>query len=354
VYVAFVSATLAWQGGFIASATAIDERGDELSFDPVGAGPYYFDEWIQGERVTLKAHDAHYGDLPHFQTVELQIIPDETLAVLALEQGEIDVAPVGSIGAFRATKDNTALQISQAEASWQYWMYFETQQEPTNDVLVRQALAHASDLQAISDSLDGMIFVNPSYLSPMCLGWTDDITTYSYDLDRARELLAEAGYDDPGDLKIKMIYNKAFLYEEIAFSLQDMWSELGVDVSVENLDLAVLFPTMDRGEYNVAVSAISRLESDLFTAPFLLSTSASNRSHYVNPELDELIQATQVEMDTDRRAELYAQIQELVAQELPIYNAGTQVSTIASRPGISGIVPHPYIGLINFSLLTEA
>lgn len=345
---AFVAGVLAWQSGFIASAAAIEELGDDLSFNPVGAGPYYFEEWLEGEQITLHYFEDYYGDAPEFTTLQFRVIPDDSLAILALEQDEVDAVPIRQLGAYREIQERPELPLHQAESGWQYWAYFQHEREPTDDVLVRQALAHATDLEAISNAVDGMVSVNPSFLNPLVLGWTDDITTYEYDLEQAASLLEEAGFSEPGEVTLQMIYSEAHLYEEMALILQDMWSEFGVNAEVSVIDRALFAEEMRGGEWNVGIWAITRLESDIYSSDFMHSEGPSNYSNYSNPEADELIDQARVEQDTDARAELYEQIQEHVAQDLPVMCTGTMVAIIASRPGLTEVHPHPYVGLVDY------
>jgi peptide/nickel transport system substrate-binding protein len=342
------TAVLAWQSGFITSAAAIEDRGSALSFDPVGAGPYYLAEWNEGEGMTLRAHEGYHGPRPAYTTIELPIIPDDTLALLALSQGEIDTLPVWGIGAYRELQTADDIDLYEIEGVWQYWAQLQTQNPPTDDVLVRRALAHAADLDTIAAAVNGMVTPNPSFLPRPVVGWTDDITTYEFDLDRARELLAEAGYDDPADVNIHLRYTPARLYEEMGLILQDMWTELGVTVEITVDDQAVWSQRMNEGEWNCYPTGVARLESDVYATDFFHSEGPSNRPRYNNPEADQLMDEARVEQDPDRRAEMYRELQEIIAQDVPVICTGTWQTIIAASPEVTNIIPHPYTGIFWF------
>lgn len=351
VYVPFVLATLAWQSGCITSARALEEIGDQLSFQPVGSGPYYLDSWQQGQQITLKAHESYFRGAPAIKTVEIKVIPEDQVAILAMDQGEIDLIAVRQIGAYRELQQRSELTVYQAESGWNYWAYFQTQKPPTDNLMVRQALAHAVDLDAIEASLNGLVTVNPSYFNPLVVGWTDDLPVYDYDPDRAKQMLADAGFANPADVTIRIAYSKAHLYEEMALLLQDFWNQVGVNAQVELIDRALFGQVMQEGDWNVGVWAVTRLESDLYAYPFTHSEGTSNYSQWSNPEADRLIEAARTETDPDQRAQIYADLQALVKQELPIHNTGTMQSIIVTRPDVKGVIPHPYVGLVDFSLV---
>lgn len=344
---------LAWQSGFITSAKAIEELGDDLSFNPIGAGPYYLDDWLQGESITLRYHEAYHGDAPFYDTIVLPIIPDDTLALLAMNEGEIDVLPVWGLGAYRQILQDDSITIFETDGVWQYWAQLQTTQEPTDNVLVRQALAHATNLEEIAASLDGMVTVNRSFLPPPVIGYTQDITAYEYDLDRARELLTEAGYSDPSEVVLHLRYTPARLYEEMGLILQDMWTELGVTIEVTVDDQAVWTQRQNEGDWNCYPTGVGRLDPDVYSSDFFHTDGPSNRTSYSNPEADALIEEARVEMNPERRAELYHEIQEIIAQDVPVITTGTWKTIIAARPGITDIIPHPYTGIFPFQYARE-
>lgn len=345
---------LAWQTGFITSAKALEELGDDLSFNPIGAGPYYLHEWLQGESITLKYHEGYYGDTPHFDTIVLPIIPDDTLALLAMNSGELDVLPVWGLGAYRQILQDDSINLFETDGVWQYWAQLQTDMAPTDNVLVRRALAHATNLEEIAASLNGMVTVNHSVLPPPVIGFTQDITQYEYDLDKARELLAEAGYPDPSQVQIHMRYTAARLYEEMALILQDMWSELGIQIQITVDDQAVWTQRQGEGDWNCYPTGVGRLDPDVYCSDFFHSDGPSNRTRYSNPDLDAIIEEARTEMDPDRRAELYHEIQEVLAQDVPVITTGTWKTIIAARDGIDGIIPHPYTGIFPFQYAREA
>jgi len=336
---------LAWQTGFMASKKAYEDLGAAVSSRPIGTGPFQFDRWVPGEVIVLTANKDYYLGAPKLERLEFKVIPEELVALLALERSEVDGTAVRQLGAYRLVLGRPNIQLVEAPSGWMNYAYINTKKEPTSDVRVRQALAYAMDVRAMAKALDDMVIPNPSFLNPIVLGWTDDLPKYEYNVEKAKSLLKEAGY--PDGIKIRMIYVKAHLYEEFALMLKDYFSKIG-EVELVQIDRAIQAQEMRGDNWHVGIWAVTRLESDLYATNFIHSKGPNNYSKYSNPVADQLAERARIEQDRQKRAELYVQLQKVVAEDVPILITGTQKSLVAVKPYVKGLVGHPFIGLLEF------
>lgn len=339
---------LAYRGGLITSGKALDELGEELASKPVGTGPFYFDEWARGERTVLKAHEDYFGDPPAIEELRFQIIPEEQVALQALERGEVDVVPISQFPAYRSAQQSDEVNVQSVESGWNNMIFLRADRKPTDDPLVRQALAHAIDLEAFPEAFEGFVSVNPSFLSPITFSWTDDLPVYEYDPDRARELLAEAGYSDPADVNVELVFNDAYLFEDNALIVRDFWNELGVNVKLTEFGRADWLERFQQDPWNAGSLSLARWEPNEFSSLLLQSESPLNFSKWSNPEADRLISEASVERDPQAREELYVQLQELVATELPLIPIGAQPAYVALADGLEGVQPTAFNGVVLF------
>jgi peptide/nickel transport system substrate-binding protein len=347
-FAGFIPGVLCWQAGFIVSAKALTELGPGLSTKPVGTGPFYLSNWVKGEKMVLTANPDYFLGAPKIKTVELKVIPEDYVAVLALERDEIDVICMHGVAGYRAVLDRPNISVSVSPSGFMNYLTFQCQKSPTNKPLVRQALAYALDLKAIEESLDGFGELNFGHLPPTVVGYSADIKGYEQNLDKARQLLADAGYANPADCKIEMLYTQGYLWPDISLMMADQWRELGVTVNVTVVDRALWSKARSEGNWNTTIWGPTRYDSDSYIYPFVFSTGAQNYAKYADPDADQLILDARKEMDPVRRAAIYKDLQLLLLEDLPYLNTVLQNNVVAMKPGWTGIKSTAYEGLFEF------
>jgi peptide/nickel transport system substrate-binding protein len=208
--------------------------GDPLTSDyalghPTGTGPYEFVEWNRGENVQLKAFDGYWGEKAKTPNVVLTTIEDTGAKRDALSNGEIDgydlVAP-GDI----APLEDKGVQIINRPAFNILYLGMNQKQAPLDDIKVRQAIAYAIDKEAVvQQTLPPGSEVAKEFVPPMVNGYSEDVATYEYDPDKARELLAEAGAEDltlefnyPVDISRPYMPSPEDTYNLIGTQLEDV------------------------------------------------------------------------------------------------------------------------------------
>lgn len=315
---AFLHFVAAFRQGMITNAEAVAELGDDYGRFPVGSGAFEIESWIPGTEVVLKANDDFYLGKPAVSRVRYIIIPDESVRMFALQRGEIDVAINLTNPEMRnmlAADPN--IELGEIVSPTIHGVDLNTTLPPLDDVRVRQALYHAIDREGIAQFvLGGMASPAYSPLAPPYLGHTDDVPHYEYDPARARELLAEAGY--PNGFDLTFVWN-ATTNPEILLTLQSGWEDIGVRVHVESVDGGTWIRKLGEGTAPAIFKMTTRPDPHVFFTQAYYSGSLSpglNFSHYT--EIDDLIDAGVKEMDQEKRAEIYAQIQRKMMTDLPL------------------------------------
>jgi peptide/nickel transport system substrate-binding protein len=337
---------LAWQNaGFIMSKKACTKLGDKIPTMPIGTGPYYFDRWEPGEKVVLKKFDKYWrtpARIDEIEFWEFWVIPEETVALGALEKGDLDLVPLTQQGSYDRAKAMKGVYIARAKGGGarNYVYYLNHKMKPLGDIRVRKALAHALDLKEIASRITGLrIF--PSPMSPVVFGATDEFWQYEYDLDKARKLLAEAGY--PKGFELRLIYNKADLYEPVALEVQQYWNKI-VDVKLELIERAVYSKTLRKYKHDVASWGRTRYAPFLYAQCYLTGASV-NYSNYSNPKVDEVIKKAQTAMTEEESRKYWREFQKMVTEDVVNLWLGNQEALMAISNKVKDVIVMPSPGV---------
>ncbi len=198
---AIVESVLAWGSQMIAPKDYAERGYDEMVLSPVGTGPYIFKEHVADDHVTLVVNPTYWGGTPRFKEVIIRTIPDETARVAALEAGEIDIATFIPLSAVSRIEGNPDLEVRSVPGTRQFATHFATYNpkgEPLKDVRVRLALNYAVDRAGMCEQIfEGRCTpMAGQYLVNTQFGYNPNLEMYPYDPEKAKELLAEAGYSN--------------------------------------------------------------------------------------------------------------------------------------------------------------
>lgn len=344
------AAQLAFQNGFILCKNAFAKYGTDVEFHPVGTGPYHLAEWVKGDHSVLGAHEKCFEGPAAIPQIMVQVVPEESVAVLALAQGELDSVAILTLAGYRQVKTQRNIKIVSGKGAWVNFAYFHNQRKPVDDPRVRQALAFAADLRGIATKMGGAVDYDPSYLPSIVYGWTPEVTTYSLDVAKANQLLSQAGYGPQAKPQVKMAYSKSFLYEDFAILLQQNWSKIA-DVSLLELPVPEQYPDIisGKGDWNVALGGLTRFSPSDYNLYFdSHNMDVVNFPHWANSHADALIQAVAMEANETQRKGEIATLQALLADQVPALNVGVQNSIVATGPNLTGIAPYPFPGVVEF------
>ena len=314
-----------YQQGYIVSKAAALEFGDRFGWNPVGTGPFYFHRHLPRERIIFRAFKEYYGGRP--------AIDGDSLVRRA---GGLHQADRTGEGHLRTSWRRTSLtpdvkqQVTEMEAvldergpGGQYRIYFNHTRAPFDDIRVRRAFMHAIDRQAIVDTLwpEGLGMVASSPLPPGYFGHTP-VEVPAYDPERARQLLADAGYPDGltvEDYFVTMSYE----YPKIMTMIQEQLKHVGVDVQLQLVE----HPTYHRNIRNnlnpfVLYGGTRLTDGDVMLSLFFHSGEApdpatgnkgTNFAHYTG--IDDLLEQGRRTRDSDARAAIYHEAQKRIMDD---------------------------------------
>jgi peptide/nickel transport system substrate-binding protein len=338
---------LAYHGGAILSEKAANELGDKISHQPIGTGPFQWGGWLPGSEIVLNAHEDYFLGSPKIKKLVFKIIPDPSVSFNAVQKGDIDYYQVMNTGAYRSMlkiKDRNFKLLKPFNIDIGY-AWVNSVKEPTKHWKVRQALAHAIDFEGLVKGFGGMVEPNPSVLPRALPSWTDKLPTYKYEVELAKKLLKEAGFERP---KLNICYLKVENYEEYAVMLKGYLSKIA-DVELVLVDLARWADVARGRDWDLYVVSPTRPTEDLYASGSFHSRGPNNFSGYVNPQLDEIVEKADKEVDFSKRKALYVRMQEIMATDLPILVLASGNGVVIMKKSLEGIYPEAHPGVAKFN-----
>ncbi len=316
-------------------------HGDDLARQPVGSGPYVFESWTQGDTVVLTANPDYWGGAPAIDRVVFRVVPEVSTQIVELRSGGVDVLFNIPADNFRQLQGVAGLETNAFLGWGSVHLVFNTANPKLQDVRVRQALAHAIDKQLIVDELlGGLADVGVAPIPPTVRFAASDLEDpYPYDVERARQLLSEAGAEG---LSLTLdVYQNPDL-EAVAQVLQAMLAEAGVTLDVRVQEFAAYSETIqqDQAELYATSWGTVTLDADYTLYAFFHSSEipANNGARYSVPEVDDALEAARGTPDDAQREQLYRMVQERVLADVPMVTLYYPLSTSAKQPGLQGEV----------------
>jgi peptide/nickel transport system substrate-binding protein len=303
--------------------------GDEMSRHPIGSGPFRFVSAEPDKEVVIERNDSYWGENAHLKRVRFAVIPDATTQALELRKGSADIAINSLTGdTVLALERESNLEVLHAPGTVLAYMAFNTRDPILKDVRVRQALAYAIDRTPMIHYLF-RDFARPAYslLPPESWAYNGQVARYDCNPDRARQLLEQAGYPAVRGVRFHLVMKTSTDGNTrlMAAVLQQQLREVGIVLDIRTFEFATFFSDVTRGAYQVhSLRWVGGNEDpDIFEYVFhsaKFSPHGANRTYYVNPRVDALIDRARGELDQDTRKQIYAEIQRLVAEDMPYIN----------------------------------
>src|SRR5690606_36435951 len=298
---------------------------------PVSTGPYKVAEYVSGSHVRMVPNENYYGSAPKLAGIVFRIIPDTNTQVAQLLAGQLDLVGRLNPTALAGVERNPALDVMRQSQNIFYFVALNMDDERFQDVRVRQALLTAIDRQALIDALVqgyGQVATGP--IAPLLAALHNpDVEQHAYDPERAKALLAEAGWTPGADGVLQkdgqpfVIDMPTASYAELtpaSLLIQQFWADVGVKAELTTIEWnAYIQQVILERDYEASVAWWSMPPTPDVT-PYVSCSAAhtgNNIPNYCNEELDELLAAGRRALTAEEQQDAYYALQELLAVELP-------------------------------------
>ncbi len=317
----------------------VEEHPEDINQVACGTGPMMLDEWKINDYVMLKRFDEHWAGTPVTTSIKIRVIPEPTSRTIALEAGEIDwLSGVNSIDIARVM-ENQDLKTMEVPGSSIVYISPNQNKEPWNNKLVRQALHYACDKQSMIDVVyEGYALPGESPFPNIMPFWKSN--PVPYDLEKAKALLAEAGYPDGLGRTVELGVSSDER-NRMAQIFQADCAKIGIDIEIALMEFGTLMEHCDGNQDLIMLGWGHATNQDrTMRMNFHSSTIGpnGNRSWCNNPEIDRLIDAGAKEMDQTKREAIYHELQDLMADETPWIPIMQQITVYGMNKNLEGIV----------------
>ena len=299
--------------------------GSDFNLHPIGSGPFRFVSAEQDKEVIIERNDNYWGPKAKLDRVRFAVVPDTTTRALELRKGsadiEINALPPDMVFALQR---ETPLQVLHGPGTILAYMGFNLRDPILKDVRVRQAIAYALNRERYLHYVWPFARLASSVLPPESWAYDPDVTHYSYDPEKARHLLDEAGYKAVNGVRFHLTMKTSTEESSrtMAAVFQQQLSEVGIALDIRSFEFATFFSDVSHGEFQVySLRWIGGNEDpDIFDYAFSTSRiipNGANRQYYSNPRVDALIAQASTELDQNARKRDYDEIQQILSHDLP-------------------------------------
>ena len=329
----------------IVDKDVVEANGNSLAQVDGGSGPFVLEKWEMGSSLTMKKFPGYWKEgTPVLETVVFRTIPDATARSTALRNGEIDMILDVTEQEIAVLKNAAGVKVESVPGTFWEYLGMNCQNTFLKDVRVRRAIANAIDRDAINLSvkMGNATVLHDANIPATHEGYVNANTYPARDVDKAKALLAEAGYQ-PGQISLTLKVGSDFKYQvDAAQMIKQQLADAGIQVEISALESGIFFDSLNAGDFDLTVVGWSGfVDLDEYLYNLFYTGGAYNQQLYSNPELDKLLDEGRVTTDPAKRTEIYKQAQKLVAEDAPMAFLYMNNFTVAMRDNVEGFVVHP-------------
>lgn len=337
-----------------------EEAGDEgIANAPVGTGPFVLESWEKNNKMIFKKNEYYWQEgLPKIDEFDMNVVSDDNTRMMQLKSGQIDMADA-PLSQLNELKNTSGITVDEFPSTSVDYIILNCQNEKLKDVRVRQALELATDKEAIIKAVSyGFGTPADSFISPSAPHYNTNLPKVTRDVEKAKALMKEAGYENGMDLTVQIGSGSTGSLQQ-ATLLKQQWAEIGVNLNIEQIDSATASANWSALNYEVYFSYLTSDMTDTSELAELWCVYDSSQcwgsgwNGDKQKEAEEYVKKASTEMDENKRAEYYGKMQEIVAEEvpnIPLYNSSFY---IAHSDKISNLVQTP-LGNYRFETLTKS
>jgi peptide/nickel transport system substrate-binding protein len=310
-----------YHGGYIVSKKAVLEKGDKFKFDPIGTGPFMLKEYLPREKVGEVRHPDYFRGRSKLDRIELWCVPGASSRETAFRKGEMDIVEgereQAWVNKMRGIP-GTAIEIFGPGET--LVLHFNRSKKPLDDIRVRRAICHAINLDELMKFLGRD--VTEKLLSPIpmnYLGGSDKVPRYEFDPEKAKKLMAEAGY--PKGFEMSMVISEMSDYRRPMEQIQEQLRTVGIHMKMDVVTHTAFHQQIRKDANPLVLYICARFPTaDPILTQFYYSKSIvgapsaiTNFSHY--NQIDDLIEQARVEGNPKKQKALWAEAQKKITED---------------------------------------
>ena len=346
---------LAMHPSFMVSPAAIKQYGRDISIHPVGTGPFKFASWTPGVEIVEEKNPDYWGTSAHVDKLIFRPIIEDQARLTELQAGGINFMVNIPPDDLEGLKADPNLTVVEQTGMHTWWVYLNFMKTPLKDVRVRQALSYAVHKQAIVDNIlkgTGVLAVNP--MPPVVWSYTDQVERYDYNPDKAKQLLAEAGYADGFPCVFWTPESGSGMQMPVLMStaIQADLKAVGLNCQIKTFEWGAFLeqgvvPPDKNPEWDLMAFSWVGDNGDPDNHLYILLSgdqwppNGFNCGYYKNDQVDELLRQARTTLDRAARTKIYQEVQKLIVADAPWITIDHETQIVVMAKNIKDFKLHP-------------
>ena len=323
--------------GFMISPAAAAKYGPDLGNHPVGTGPFVFKEWVKGSDIVLERNPDYWDQgKPYLDKIVFRDISDSVVGIQRLLTGEVDYVGEISPQEVRQIEGRPGIALYPITVGRWYSLQWHVYEPPFNNEKLRQAVAYAIDKDRINEILmggKGKISQGPT---PEGLWWYDPkIKSYPHDPEKAKALLAEAGY--PNGFQFVLSTPQVAVFQQLNQLLQEQFASVGIKVRLEPVASSEWYDRVVKRATNFTPTRwTQRPDPDGLLYILFDKSGYANTTGYDNERVNQLLEQARSTYDREVRKGMYDEVQSILAKDVPMLPLFSSVEYAALSEQVKG------------------
>jgi len=292
---------------------------------PVGTGPFQFVEWVKGDRIVMDANPNYWGEgLPKVKQIIFRPILESSTRAAAIQTGELDIVTRLNSDEAKGLMDKPNFKVINYPVDRVFYVAFNnlttSLDQPTMDKRVRQAMNYAVDRKTIVDTIfGGYARLSTGLVTPANLGYDENFQPFPYDPEKAKQLLADAGYKDGFSMDFACPAGAYSHFEEVCQAIQGYLAAVGIKTELKVQESGYYWDLESKKQLPPLFGdgSSETVGETLPRAMTLLGGNSAAYSAWSDPTIDELLKEISVTIDDTKRAALYGKLQVYMQENPP-------------------------------------
>ncbi|MFD1337123.1 glutathione ABC transporter substrate-binding protein [Oceanobacillus iheyensis] len=320
------------------------DQGQDINKEPVGTGPFVFEEWVEGDHITLTRNEDYWRDPATLEKVTFKVVPEFSTAISMLETGEVQFIDAISSDHINRVESIQDVEVQKTEGTRVSYLGFNMEKEPFNELAFREAVAYGVDQEAYVSQLNDLGIYNESIIGPNVFGYEEAAKDngFVYDQEKAKQIIEDNGY---AGQQITLLAANRDNYMKMAEIVQSQLTDIGLNVSIETMEWASFLEIVRKGEYEMTFLGWSNSTADgselLYPNLHSDNIGSSNYARYENDEFDQLVEESRATVDQELRKQKLNEANLIAMEEAPWVIMDHGIVTGAYDASIEGLVLDP-------------
>lgn len=335
----------------IMSKNYVETKGDDaIKREPMGTGAYILKEWIIGDHITLEANEEYFQGAPSMKTINIRPITDKNTGLIALENKEIDAYLNVNTSDISIVEENEDLAFYSTDQASVLTLNMNIEAKPLDDVRLRKAISYAINREdIIAGALEGFGKSANSPIPTVCDGYSADVKGYEHNVEKAKELLNEAGLND---VTLVLKLKEDAKNQKVAQIIQSNLKEAGINLDIEVMEAGAYSTDIySNGNYELTLGSWSAMFLDAYSVVYSQFHKdcygpTGNITHVVAEDLSNLLDEAAQVSETEKVSAYEAVVENIFenAYNIPLIFEQTTITTNAN---LKGVAPSP-LGIYMF------